>query len=98
MSGTLRGQPDIDDDSLPRRPILALNAAFELDDGTPNVPGNESRWSEWVAASKVRNFCCDDPLLDWLDIYGSANGFRRDDERPDYDARTDFRAFVFQQA
>lgn len=47
-------------------------------------------WAAWVSASAMRNFVLDDPLLDWLDLYGETNGFERDET----DERTDFAAFV----
>jgi hypothetical protein len=77
---------------------VPLQAAFERDDGTPNAPGDNSPWSDWVAASKTRNYCADDPLLDWLNAFGESKGFKSDDQLSDYDRRTDFRAFIFERA
>ena len=77
---------------------MALNAAFERDDRSPNEPGCDSPWTDWVASSKTRNYCSDDPLLDWLAVHGEAHGLERDDQRPDFDRRTDFRTFIFEKA
>jgi hypothetical protein len=76
---------------------VGLEAAFHRDDGTTNVPGQDTSWDEWVAASKTRNWCNDDPLLDWLTLYGEARGFVPDDKRPGFDPRTDFREFIFRK-
>lgn len=51
----------------------------------------------WIAASRTRNWCLGDPLLDWLNRFGRERGIVPDDERPGYDERTDFRAFVTRQ-
>lgn len=48
----------------------------------------------WIAAARTRNWVKGDPLLDWLRAYGRDKGFVPDDERPDYDPRTDFTRFV----
>jgi hypothetical protein len=50
--------------------------------------------ADWVSASRTRNFCQSDPLLDWLDLYGRQTGFHRDDELPGYDPQTDFGRFI----
>ncbi len=78
--------------------VMFERAAFERDDGSPNVPGEHSPWTEWVSASATLNYCCDDPALDWLEGFGESKGFSRDDQLPGYDARTDFRAFLRQRA
>ena len=58
----------------------------------------------WVSASSVRNWCRQDPLLDWLELYGEAAGWQRDDAlaasdptRGKYDPATDFRGFIMTQ-
>ena len=77
---------------------MALAAAFVRDDGTPDEPGVHSDWNLWVAASRTYNFCCDDPLVDWLNLYGAEKGFAPDDAQPGYDERTNFRQFVIDRA
>lgn len=77
---------------------MALEAAFTRDDGSPNVPGVDSPWDEWVAASKTYHYCSNDPLLDWLDVFGVARGFVPDRPPPGAALGTDFRAFIFEKA
>ncbi|MGH7557671.1 MAG: hypothetical protein ACREMD_07830, partial [Gemmatimonadota bacterium] len=74
------------------------SALTHTDAGEPVLPETSADWADWVAASKTRNFVIQDPLLDWLDLYGTAKGFTRDDELPGYDERCDFTRFVFRQA
>src|SRR5579871_6917827 len=80
--------------SSPPRCALAL---VVRDDGAQLDPRTESEWLEWVPASATRNWCREDPLLDWLNLHGKERGFLRDDERPGYDARYDFGRFVLEQ-
>lgn len=70
-------------------------AAFVRDDlGREVLPGTRDEWFEWVSASRTRNWCLKDPLLDWLHLHGADRGFVPDAPG---DARCDFREFVFQQ-
>ena len=62
--------------------------------GSKLTPREDDGWREWVAASRTRNWCERDPLLDWLNLYGDAAGYKRD---PEPDPRTDFQAFIFRQ-
>ena len=58
---------------------LTVNDAGEL-----IVPESADDWRDWVSATRTRNRVLGDPLLDWLELYGSDRGFERDDELPDY--------------
>ena len=61
---------------------MSLAAAFETDDGTPS-------WVDWISAVNTFNYCCEDPLLDWLAEYGVSKGFVPDDQQPWFDAPSD---------
>ena len=93
LAGTVDGSAD--------REILhtvtgtdALTRAF---DGTRNVPESDDDWRDWVSPTAMRAYLSDDPLLDWLRLYGSDHGFQRDDELPGYDDRTDFGLFIMRK-
>src|SRR5439155_12575461 len=60
-------------------------------------PRTPEAWDDWVSAGRTRNHCLDDPILDWLERYGSAHGFQRDDETEGYDHRTDYLKFILER-
>ncbi len=77
---------------------MPLGASCHRDDGTPDEPGRDSPWDEWVAPSRTFNYCSEDPLVDWLELHGRSHGFVPDNERGGYDERTDFRRFLVARA
>jgi len=74
---------------------MSEHAITHKDDGALCVPGEASSWEAWVSASRVRNYCVQDPILDWLSRFGEARGLMPDDKQPGYDPRTDFLKFIF---
>ena len=85
------------DGKLNRMSLEALTCAQQISGQTSKpveavVLGHGARSvAEEIAANQVATVrLIDDPLLDWLDLYAEAQGFLRDDRRPDYDPRTDF--------
>lgn len=77
--------------------IMGFEAITNSDDGSAVNPGDQSEWASWVSASRTRNFALADPIMDWLDAWGSELGFTRDTKLPGYDPRTDFTQLVFRQ-
>lgn len=61
------------------------------------APIDEHNRTGWVSAGRGRNWFNDDPLLDWLDLYGEEHGYVRDDQLPGYDPELDFTQFIFAQ-
>lgn len=76
------------------RTVTGEQAIVLADDGTFRDPVTPEEWDDWVSAGRTRNWCLEDPVLDWLGRYGAQKGFARDDEIEGYDPRTDMRAFV----
>jgi hypothetical protein len=78
-------------------PRIGRDALTQRDDGLVIDPHTPAEWDEWVSAGRTRNWCEDDPLLDWLSRHGRAKGFVPDDELDGFDPRTDFLGFVLAQ-
>ena len=38
--------------------------------------------STWTSAHQIRHYIMDDPLLDWLELYGESKDFTRDKVQP----------------
>ncbi len=64
------------------------------DDNGAHVP---YKWDTWVSAGKTRNYLTDDPLLDWLGLFGEKNGFEKDTEYEGYDENLEFLPLLFRK-
>ena len=76
---------------------MGIEALTKTSDGRIVIPSTEEEWRDWVSASATWEYMMKDPLLDWLNLYGEANGFQRDDALPSYDSRTDFPMFIMEK-
>jgi len=76
---------------------LSIDALTHTDGGERIAPQTKEDWTDWVSASATRNCVLDDPLLDWLGLYGKEHRFKSDFQLPGYDSRADFSRFVMRK-
>lgn len=77
---------------------MGIDALTRRDDGSEvAVPSSYADWQMWVSAGRTRNWMLDDPLLDWLRLYGASKGYRRRAGAPDYNPELDFLKFIMEQ-
>ena len=76
---------------------MGIDALTRSDAGDLRSPSADQDWQDWVSATDTRNFVLQDPLLDWLELNGENNGFKRDTDLAGYDPNTDFTKFLFEK-
>lgn len=77
---------------------MGIEALLSRDDGAKiAVPVSPDDWQPWVSAGRTRNWMLNDPLLDWLHLYGKSRGYRPDKEVDGYEKNLDFLAFLIER-
>ena len=76
---------------------MGIDALTRNDAGTYAAPASPEAWGDWVSATRLRGYLLKNTLGDWLNLYGEANGFQRDDASEDYDERLVFAPFIMGQ-
>ena len=76
---------------------MGIEALTRQGSGGTDVPTTREEWDAWVSATATRNYILGNPLIDWLERYGSEAGFDRDTVLDGYDERTDFTQFIMRK-
>ena len=75
---------------------MGINSLTHRDDGSKvAVPASYDDWQQWVSAGRTRNWMLEDPLIDWLQLYGKSRDYLSKQEMTDYDMDLDFLEFIF---
>ena len=75
---------------------MGIDSLTGRDDGSRvRVPDCAEDWRSWVSADRTRNWMLNDPLIDWLQLYGKNHDYISRREAGSYDARLDFTSFIF---
>ena len=77
---------------------MGIEAITHRRDGTPiTIPQTHEDWNQWVSAGRTRNWMMNDPLLDWLQLYGESHDYIPKKEMAGYRNDLDFVEFIFER-
>ena len=77
---------------------MGIEALTHRNDGSKvAVPITRDDWREWVSAGRTRNWMLNDPLTDWLQMYGKSRGYLPRQETGRYTRELDFVEFIFKK-
>ena len=69
---------------------MGIDSLTERDDGSRvKGPDCAEDWRSWVSAGRTRNWMLEDPLIDWLQLYGKNHDYISRREADVYDTRLD---------
>ena len=74
---------------------MGIDSLTHRDDGSRiAVPVSHDDWRQWVSAGTTRNWMLDDPLIDWLRLFGESREYIPKKELADYNKDLDFLEFL----
>ena len=77
---------------------MSIEAITHRDDGTTiDIPHSFKDWEVWVSAGRTRNWMMQDPLLDWLQLYGKSHDYLPKEGLEGYNEDLDFIKFIFER-
>ena len=77
---------------------MGIDALTHRNDGSRVVtPVSHHDWRQWVSAGRTRNWMLNDPLIDWLRLYGRSRGYGPRQELAGYAKELDFVEFIFEK-
>ena len=77
---------------------MGINALTHRNDGSKvATPVTHDDWRQWVSAGRTRNWILNDPLVDWLQLYGKSLDYVPRQELAGYDKELDFVEFIFEK-
>ena len=75
---------------------MGIDALTRRNDGSKvAAPVTHEDWRQWVSPGCTRNWMLNDPLVDWLQLYGKSRDYVPKQEVAGYNKELDFVGFIF---